>query len=168
MGAPGTEKGRVALRLAELLRARGLRVAGFVQEDVSDVAGETLGWDVASVADPSRRGVLARGSEQAHICGYEFLESGFALARSFAHEPAEVVIVGGVGKLEAAKQGHWPLLEFLITTAEAPHVVACVRDTCLATVALALPDPIDYVELPCEDAALERLAERLAAALASS
>lgn len=165
VGAPGTEKGRAAQKLAALLRARGLAVAGFVQEDVPDAAGETQGWDIVSVADPTRIGVLARVSSAPDLCGYAFSEAGFALARELARQPADVVIVGGVGKLEAAKQGHWPLLQSLIESARAPHVVACVRDTCLATVAFALPDPLDYVELPCSDAELGRLADRLRAEL---
>lgn len=166
VGAPGTEKGRAAKKLAELLQARGLRVAGFVQEDVSGASGETLGWDIVSVSAPEKVGILARTSSEPDLCGYAFQPAGFAFARELASERADVVIVGGVGKLEAAKQGHWPVLAELVERADGPHVVACIRDTCLSSVALALPDPLDYVELPCDDAALAELAERLSTALA--
>ena len=155
VGGAGTEKGRAARKLAALLEARGLRVAGFVQNDVSDDAGETLGWDIASVTDPERVGVLARISQDPDLCGYKFEQAGFELARALSDQPADVVVIGGVGKLEAAERGHWP------------HVVACIRDTCLSAIALALPDPLDYVELPCDDAELERLAERLRAEIAA-
>jgi nucleoside-triphosphatase THEP1 len=165
VGAPGTEKGTAARKLATLLEARGLRVRGFVQEDVSDAAGEALGWDIASVVGPEQRGELARVSESPDLCGYAFAAAGFAFAESLALGPADVVIVGNIGKLEAAKQGHWPLLERLIDAGEAHHVVACIRDNCLSAVALALPDPIDHVSLPCEDQELERLADSLRAAL---
>jgi nucleoside-triphosphatase THEP1 len=167
VGGAGTEKGRAARKLAALLEARGLRVAGFVQNDVSDDAGETLGWDIASVTEPERVGVLARISQDPDLCGYKFEQAGFELARALSDQPADVVVIGGVGKLEAAERGHWPLLRGLIDRADSPHVVACIRDTSLSAIALALPDPLDYVELPCDDAELERLAERLRAEIAA-
>ncbi|MCC6903940.1 MAG: DUF2478 domain-containing protein [Polyangiaceae bacterium] len=166
VGKPGTEKGQAAKKLAALLEARGFAVAGFVQDDVSDAAGKTVGWDISSVTGPAERGVLAREAAEADLCGYKFEPSGFQLARRLSQRAADVVIVGGVGKLEAAEQGHWPLLKALIDREPGPHVVACIRDTCLSAIALALPDPLDSVELPCDAADLERLAERLAAALA--
>lgn len=161
VGAPGTHKGRAAQKLAQQLTTRGLKVAGFVQIDVLDAAGEELGWDVVSVAEPPRSGILARASQTPDLCGYAFEDAGFALAKDFASETADVVIVGNLGKLEAAKLGHWPLLEALVAQSDGPHVVACVRDSCLATIALALPDPVDYVELPTDDDTLADFAERL-------
>jgi nucleoside-triphosphatase THEP1 len=166
VGKPGTEKGQAARKLAALLEARGLAVTGFVQDDVSDPEGKTVGWDISSVTGPTQRGILAREAAEADLCGYKFEASGFALAERLSQGAADVVIVGGVGKLEAAEQGHWPLLKSLIEREPGAHVVACIRDTCLSAVALALPDPLDYVELPCDDAELERLAERLAAEVA--
>lgn len=145
-----------------LLRARGRTVAGFVQQDVPDGHGETAGWDVVSVSDPSRCSALARVSDAPNLCGYAFSEAGFAYARQLATDEADVVIVGGVGKLEAAKQGHWPLIEELLSGPSTRHVVLCIRDSCLSTVALALPDPFDHVSLPCDDAELERLADAVA------
>jgi len=154
VGQAGSEKNRAALSVARALESRGLSVAGFVQEEVSDDQGETLGWDVVSIAD-DRRFPLARVSTDPTLCGYRFDDEGFAQAAAWAREAADVVVVGGVGKLEAAERGHWPVLRELIGSAAAPHVMACVRDTSLATIALALPDPSTYLELPCDDAALE-------------
>ena len=77
------------------------------------------------------------------------------------------MVIGGVGKIEAARAGHWPLLESLILDPEAPHVIACVRDTCIATIALALPDPEAHVMLPCDDAELASFAHEVASICAS-
>lgn len=154
VGATGTNKGRVALRVARTLAQRGLRVAGFVQEEVSDAAGEPLGWDVVSVTDESRC-ILARRADDDTLCGYRFEDSGFDQARRWAMAPSDVVIIGAVGKLEAAQRGNWAVLEALVRDAKAPHAVACIRDSSLSTVALSLPDPEAYVELPCTDAALD-------------
>ncbi len=166
VGAPGTQKGRAAKLLSRMLGSRGLRVAGFVQEEVCDANGEVTGWDVESVSTPERRTVLARTrTTDPTICGYAFEPDGFAAARAFALEPADVVIVGGVGKLEAAKQGHFPLLAERCAATTGPHVVLCIRDTCLASIAFELPDPIDHVQLPCDTSELERLAATIAASL---
>jgi hypothetical protein len=79
-----------------------------------------------------------------------------------------VVLVGGVGKLEADKQGHFPVLERLARAPGGPHVLAVVRDSCLTQVGLALPDASGWVELPCDDAALERFADEVAARVRAS
>ncbi len=166
VGAAGTNKCEVAREVVRAPAARGLRVGGFLQVDVPGADGETEGWDVERVADGVRV-VLARKSEDPTICGYAFREPGFAEAAAWAGEACDVVIVGGVGKLEAAKRGHWPVLEALIGAPDAPHVVACVRDTCLATIAFALPDPVAHVGLPCGSDEIARLADQIARAVRS-
>lgn len=167
VGAAGTEKGAVALRVARALEQGGLAVGGFVQEEVVGPEGEPVGWDVVRVTDGCRS-VLARRSEDETMCGYRFEDSGFATAREWAMCPADVVVVGGVGKLESARRGNWSLLESLVNDVRAPHVVSCVRDTSLATIALSLPNPTTYVELPCSDATLEAFVSAVRAAVGRS
>jgi nucleoside-triphosphatase THEP1 len=154
VGKAGTRKNRAARSVARALESRGLGVAGFLQEEVTDDQGETLGWDVVRITD-DRRFPLARVSADPTLCGYRFDDEGFARAAEWARAAADVVVVGGVGKLEAAERGHWPVLSELIASASAPHVMACVRDSSLATIALSLPDPSTYLELPCDAARLE-------------
>lgn len=166
VGRAGSEKGELARRVIDALLAAGLQVGGFVQKSVADAAGETLGWDVERI-DRSERCVLARTSPEPTLCSYAFEAEGFARAADWSRQPADVVVVGGVGKIEAARGGHWPLLEGLILDPDAPHVIACVRDSCLATVALALPDPVAHVTSPCDAAELSSFAQEVAVACAS-
>ena len=164
VGAAGTNKSATARQVARRLERRGLRVGGFLQVDVADAAGETQGWDVERVSD-GERVTLARRSADPTLCSYAFVESGFARAAAWARDEAEVVVIGGVGKLEAAQGGHWPALEALVREPSAPLVIACVRDSCLATVAFALPDPAAHIMLPCDAAEVARFADEIAGAL---
>jgi nucleoside-triphosphatase THEP1 len=166
VGAAGTNKSEVARRVVRALAERGLRVGGFLQVDVPASDGTTEGWDVEHVADGERL-VLARRSPDPTLCEYAFREQGFAQAAAWAREACDVVMIGGVGKLEAARGGHWPVLEALVTRADAAHVVACVRDSSLAAVALALPDPVAHVMLPCSSDAIVELADQIARAVRS-
>ena len=154
IGRSGADKGGIALSVARELGRRGLAVAGFVQQSVLDDAGEPSGFDVVSVPREEHF-ALARVSSDPTLCGYRFDERGFDRAREWSMTPADVVVIGGVGKLEAAQAGHWPVLSALIADANAAHVIACVRDTALSTIALALPDPVAYIELPSCDEELE-------------
>lgn len=164
IGGRDTDKTGAALAVARHLSARGLVVRGFVQREVHDARGEVAGWDVERLDGGARR-PLARASATPELCDYAFDAQGFAQASAWADEACDVVVVCGVGKLEADKRGHFPLLQRLATAAGGPHVVACVRDSSLTAVGLALPDAAAWVELPCDDAALARFADDVAAAL---
>ena len=73
------------------------------------------------------------------------------------------MFIGGVGKLEAAERGHWPVLAELVNEERGPVVVACIRDTSLATVALKLPEPALALELPAEADAVREFTDAVAA-----
>lgn len=160
VGRSGSDKGRAALGVARELARRGLALAGFVQQELRDEAGEPAGWDLVHVARDERF-ALARVSADATLCGYRFDDTGFDRAREWSMTAADVVVIGGVGKLEAAERGHWPVLSALVADPSAPHVIACVRDTVLSTVALALPDPAAYLELPSTEADLAAFIEQV-------
>jgi nucleoside-triphosphatase THEP1 len=162
IGSRKVDKTQAALVVARRLREHGLTVGGFVQREVLAPSGDVVGWDVVRVDGAARR-VLARTSPTPELCDYRFDAAGFAQAAACALEPCEVVLVGSVGKLEADRQGHFPVLERLARAPCGPHVLAVVRDSCLTQVGLALPDASGWVELPCDDAALERFADELAA-----
>jgi nucleoside-triphosphatase THEP1 len=149
----GRDKSEPTRRVIVELTLRGLAVGGFLQVWLGDDA-RVRGWDVERV-DGSERTLLARESADPTLCSWAFEPSAFARAAAWAREPADVVIIGGVGKMEAAREGHWPLLASLIADPAAPHVIACVRDSCLANIALELPDPVADLTLPCDPAALE-------------
>jgi nucleoside-triphosphatase THEP1 len=162
IGGRKTDKTAAALAVARALRARGLAVGGFVQRDVLGPAGESVGIDVERV-DGTARTSLARTSPTPELCDYAFDPRGFAQAAAWASEPCDVVIIGGVGKLEAARTGHFEVLARLASAPSGPHVLACVRDSCLSPIGLLLPDAEAWVELPCEDAALADFVEAIAA-----
>jgi len=161
IGGRKTDKTGAALAVARALEAKGLRVGGFVQRDLHLPSGDHLAIDVERV-DGAARCTLARTTSTPELCDYLFEPSGFAQAAAWASEPCDVVVIGGVGKLEAARGGHFPVLERLATAEGGPHVLACVRDSCLSPVGLLLPDASEWLELPCDDAALVRFAEALA------
>ncbi|MEW5742251.1 MAG: DUF2478 domain-containing protein [Myxococcota bacterium] len=167
IGGRSDDKTAAALRVASRLLARGVSVGGFVQREVLASSGDVAGWDVERIDGGARR-PLARTSSTPELCDYSFDPAGFAQAAAWAGEPCDVVVVGSVGKLEADRQGHFPLLERLARAAKGPHVLAVVRDSCLTSVGLALPDASSWVALPCDDAALEHFADEVAAAVAPS
>jgi nucleoside-triphosphatase THEP1 len=157
----------VALEVVRRLEAKGLVVRGFVQREVLSADGAITGWDVERVGGEGRT-ALARTSANPELCDYTFEAAGFVQAARWAAEPCDVVVVGGVGKLEAEKQGHFPMLERLVRAERGPHVVAVVRDSCLTQVGLSLPDASGWVELPCDDAALDALADEVTRAARAS
>jgi nucleoside-triphosphatase THEP1 len=162
VGRSKSEKDRIALGVAQGLAQRGIRVGGFVQLRSHDAEGELAGWDVCRVSDGTRY-ALARRSNDPDLCSYRFDDEGFALAKAWSRaEPAEVIFIGGVGKLEAAERGHWPVLSELVERADGPLVVACIRDTSLATIALRLPDPVEALELPAEEDVVRAFTDAIA------
>ncbi|MCC6336277.1 MAG: DUF2478 domain-containing protein [Myxococcales bacterium] len=167
IGGRDDDKARAALLVARRLSSRGLSVGGFVQREVLAASGDVAGWDVERVDGGGRR-PLARTSATPELCDYTFDPAGFAVAATWAGEPCDVVVVGSVGKLEADKRGHFPVLERLARASAGPHVLAVVRDSCLTQVGLALPDASGWVTMPCDDSALERFADEVAAQLQAS
>lgn len=148
IGGIRANKAGYAWRIGQALAHRGFRVGGFVQEAVRDDDGSIIGWDVVRLLD-GRSHTLARVSNEPHLCSWRFDERGFHAAASWLSEPGlDVVVVDSVGKLEAAGTGHYPALSARILAPDAPHVIACIRDTSLATIVLGLPDPIASLELP--------------------
>lgn len=167
IGGRKTDKAQAALAVVRRLEAKGLVVRGFVQREVLALNGDIAGWDVERVGGPGRT-VLARTSPQPELCDYSFDAAGFVQAAAWAEEPCDVAVVSGVGKLEEEQQGHFPVLERLARAAAGPHVLAVVRDSSLTRVGLALPDASGWVELPCDEAALDAFADEVARAARAS
>ncbi|MEZ4219983.1 MAG: hypothetical protein R3B13_03570 [Polyangiaceae bacterium] len=153
VGARSDDKQRALDQVVACLQSQ-LRLAGFFQERVHDDAGEVSGWDVVRVGGSGRE-VLARRSPNPELCAYSFEVGGFGAARSWAQQDADVVLVGGMGKLEAAGGGHFPVVQALIEAPDAPALLLCIRDTSLANIALRLPDPAGFIHLPCEASELD-------------
>lgn len=167
IGGRKTDKTAATLAVVRRLEAQGLVVRGFVQREVRAPSGDIAGWDVERLGG-AERAVLARTSPEPELCDYTFDPAGFAQAAAWASEPCDVVVVSGVGKLEEEQHGHFPALERLARARGGPHVLAVVRDSSLTRVGLALPDASGWLELPCDEAALEAFADEVARAARAS
>ena len=162
VGARGDDKTKALDQVLSQLQQQGVRLAGFYQERVVDAADEVLGWDIVRLGGPGRRS-LARRSPNPDLCEYAFEAPGFAVAAEWARaSDVDLLVVGGLGKLEAAETGHWPLVQTLIEDASAPHALLCIRDTSLSSLAFRLPDPQAHLHLPCESAELTTFCTELA------
>jgi nucleoside-triphosphatase THEP1 len=104
---------RAAAGVVEALRARGLRVAGAVQEQVAE-GGVPTGYLARRVTNGERvslarkSGPAAAPGEQEH-CSFLFDGTGFATARAWLAADtagADVVLVDEVSKLEVSGSGH--------------------------------------------------------------
>jgi nucleoside-triphosphatase THEP1 len=150
VGAAGSNKYDFVKRLAERLRAAGLSVGGFAQPLVRAPDGTPIGWDVENLATGERI-TLARPSAQPELCTYAFEPDAFETAARWLGMRADVVVAEGVGKLEAAGNGHWTALCRLVADQTAPQIVIGIRDTSLAAIALSLPDPEAHIQLPADE-----------------
>lgn len=161
IGSIRANKGGYAWRIAQALAHRGFQVGGFVQEPLRESDGTVIGWDLVRLLDRETH-PLARVSHEPHLCSWRFDERGFHAAASWLSEPGlDVVVIDSVGKLEAAGTGHYPALSAHVLAPDGPHVIACIRDTSLATIVLGLPDPIASLEVPASTAATQQFVDSL-------
>jgi nucleoside-triphosphatase THEP1 len=161
VGAAGSNKYEFVKLLSQRLRASGLSVAGFAQPLARAADGTPFGWDIENLATGERL-TLARPSSEGHVCNYAFEPGAFEAAALWLDEPSDVVIADGVGKLEAAGSGHWAAVSRVIARPSGPLLVIGIRDTCLTTIALSLPDPQAHIQLPVEQAEAVAFAETVA------
>ena len=145
VGSGPDGRGAVLEELAATLCADGARVGGFIQRtrwDGDAIEGYDLVHPTRGEACP-----LAREDAQApELCRWRFAEPAFETARRWTLEGEHDVVMLEAGRLEAAARGHWQTV--LDALAAGPLVVLAVRRGVLAGVALALPDPLDAIELP--------------------
>lgn len=149
-------------RLVGELRAAGLKVGGVAQAHVSeDVDGDEVdrGFDLVDL-DTGARLPLARVSATPELCDYVFDRAVFAEGVEWVTREYDVVFLE-VGKLEAAKKGHWPAVEGALR-ASPRVVVLTLRPDILASVVLDMEEPVAGLEVPFSEADVaEFLAELL-------
>jgi nucleoside-triphosphatase THEP1 len=174
-GARGAGKTTTVLRLAELLRAEGLRVGGFLQQAVVDDLGRR-GYELVHLAGCGQSVSLARPGKASDAegeltaCSFAFSRDAFAAGRAWLREDAtraDVLVIDEVSKLEVGGQGHCEALRWALALGGGMLLLLSVRADQLFAVVdkLALYDRIrDHVELPLGDADLADAARRLAAA----
>ena len=113
VGGKGVDKTSLAERVAAELAARGLRVAGVVQDPVEE-DGERRGYVARRIGASetvvvARKGAAEAGSNEATVCSFVFDASAFERAREWIRQSsreADVVVIDEVSKLEVARGGH--------------------------------------------------------------
>lgn len=135
--------------LVEGWQAAGLTVGGCTQVPVfeGEAGGEEepIGYDALGF-DGSVRPV-ARLDDNPTLCGFSFVQDTFDAVRTSLREARPDLTVLPGAKLESAKEGHWPSVQDALQR-EYGLLVFVLRPHLLARIALELPDPVAYLELP--------------------
>jgi len=148
-------------RLVRELRAAGLRVGGGKQAHTCEnIDGDEVdrGCDLIDL-DTGACLPLARVSATPELCDYVFDADAFARGVEWMARDYDVVFLE-VGKLEAAKRGHWPAVEAALQ-ASARVVVLTLRPDVLASVVLDMEEPLAGLEAPFEEADVVEFLETL-------
>ena len=170
-GPVGTGKTTSAVRLGELLRARGRRVGGFFQRARTDDL-ERRSYDLVRFAQRSAVVELARPGNlpkatQSTVCSFVFSPAALAAGRAWLEEDAawaDVLLIDEVSKLEVAGDGHCEAVRWALSLPADRLVVLSIRADQLtyAVEKFDLADRIrGYIELPASDAQLHDLAQLL-------
>jgi hypothetical protein len=153
------ERRGVALAVLERLRSRGVSIAGALQQAAATDAD--IGWDATDLITGARL-PIARRSDTPEVCDWGFEESTFeAIRRSVAESNAKVVVLE-FGILEARGRGNWATA--LEALSRGQTLIASIRPTALARIALELPDPGAALELPVDELEIEAFVESVASA----
>lgn len=150
-------RGAVTERLAEALREAGASLGGFLQR--TRWQGDVIeGYDLVHPSTGEAAALAREDASAPELCRWGFSPEGFELARRWTLERDRDVVFVEAGRLEAARRGHWPAL--VAALERSPLTVLSIRRGVLASVALALPDPIDAIELPADADEVERFVRR--------
>lgn len=149
VGARKTGRQNVARRLETAIRDAGHTVGGFHQEARWSEEGprEIRGYDLVDAATGERH-PLARKSEAPDMCEWGFSEDAFQKARGSLERDA-CARFAVAGRLEAAERGYWDAIRNALD--EPGMLILSVRPNVLPSVALRLPDPEAFIELPASD-----------------
>lgn len=144
-----------AWRVARALSLRGFSVGGFVLVPACAPTGEVIGTNIQRVLGEETCPLMPQ-------TGAALEESAFERAAGWVREPnRDFVLIDGVGSLEEARGGHWPVLGEAIAASQGPHVILVALRSSLSIISLALPPPLAELVVP----AAERRAARYVDAL---
>ena len=129
--------------IAQRLRADGLSVRGFTHEGVEESSGP--GIDAVELFGVERA-AIARTSPHPDICNYLFQPAGFEAVDRWCGEDGDVLFME-IGRLEAKGEGYWPTVTRRFVGPRTLLVLS-IRPHVLASIALDLPDPAAFIELP--------------------
>lgn len=160
--------------LAGQLRARGLSVAGFVQEKRVGAEGQAS-FELQRLGRDERHpmGAAAGGEKKPAAegeCTFSFSPDGFARARAWLEADAaaaQVLLLSEVSKHEVSGQGHHDALAWALGLPEKKLVVFVARANQLSYLVEKLKpqgEPVAYLELPADPGLKQAFVEALAAA----
>lgn len=166
----GSREGRDAAldTLVARWRARGVPLSGFRPRDGDrrDEQGKPLELYLEDLASGARVPLGTVDPTAPDVCSYRFDAEAFATAARWCEETrGGLVVLAGLGPLEAAGRGHAPLVHAVLTGDGDAVAVLSIRRDALAAIALELPDPLAALELPADEAALERFGREVEGAL---
>lgn len=166
----GSREGRdVALDLLIAhWRSAGLALAGFRPRDGDerDERGKVVDLYLEDLQSGARVALARIDPTTPDLCSYRFDPAAFEeAARWCTPDGKDLVVLGGLGPLEAAGRGHGPFARELVNGAHTALPVLAIRRDALATIALALPDPVAALELPAAPEAVLAFAREVEAAV---
>jgi len=162
-----------ALSVVAHLKAAGICTAGFFQHKSTNAHGQKR-YELVRLHGDERallavEGLAAKKENEEPFCSIVFHNDSFATACRWVEEDAhtaELLLVGGIGKLEVFDKGHSKLLEHLLKK-DAALLLLCVRASQLSYVMerFVLPEDrlVDALELPASPQAVEGFVESLKA-----
>jgi nucleoside-triphosphatase THEP1 len=172
-GDKGHDKAALALQIAERLRARGVKVGGFVQRSWRDEAADQKRYELVRLGKPEKAllavdGEVAKGPDREEFCSYAFRNDVFSLACQWMREDAQqaqVLVIGEVSKLEASGKGHASSMRVALEQDDSKVVLVLARASQLFYVMESFglsDDPLAALEMPADSAAIDALADQLA------
>ncbi|MGI5865425.1 MAG: nucleoside-triphosphatase [Myxococcales bacterium] len=175
-GEKGHRKAELGLEVAELLRSRGVRVAGIVQLGFKDPASEQKRYELQRVSNGERialavEGVVPKEPTEELFCTLAFRNDAFDLACRWVQEDAaeaDVVVIGEVSKLEIGGKGHAASLQFALGLDDSKVVLITARASQLFYVMENFglqDDPVAALEMPGTNADRDALVEALVQAV---
>ncbi|MBI2892957.1 MAG: DUF2478 domain-containing protein [Deltaproteobacteria bacterium] len=171
---PRTE---TALVVRAALLERGLGVGGFVHRIVHrppepsppQEAHDLPRWDLEleDLATGERMPYAVNDESRPDVCSLRFAPGVFEIAAGWVEgRGLDVALLGGLGPFEAARHGHWPLVDRLARADRSPLPVLVIRREALTSIALELPgDLVAGLELPADAAAVAAFAAEVARAV---
>ncbi|MFN8544630.1 MAG: nucleoside-triphosphatase [Candidatus Binatia bacterium] len=170
IGGKDTDKSAAALRVAGALTARGVTVAGVVQQAIEE-DGERVAYRLcrlgrADAALVARRAVAPRSEHEEAFCSFVFDTTAFTAARRWLAEDAvgaRVVLIDDVSKLEAAGRGHHDAIRAALDRDALPVLVVRADQLFAIMERFGLDEPLAVLDL-AGDGTVDGFADAVAAA----
>jgi nucleoside-triphosphatase THEP1 len=166
-GSTGSGKTPLVGGAAEQLRARGFRVAGFIQPAIVE-DGAKIGFGIRDLTTGETADLARRVDEGSGRFGtsFTFSDGGFELGdRALSRiEQGSFLVIDELGPVELRGGGHWPAVDRAVQSASVAGLVVVVRRALVPALVEAL-DATDVVIVDLDDDDAEPLTAILDALL---